>query len=109
MNIIEIIEKKKKGLSLTKQEIEWFIDHVVNRTIPDYQTSALLMAICLKGMDKRETTDLALAMAHSGEMFDMSAIGCVVLDKHSTGGVGDKTSLIVGPVMAALGVPVVKM
>ena len=109
MNIIEIIEKKKKGESLTKQEIEWFIDRVVNGSIPDYQTSALLMAICLKGMDKRETTDLALAMAHSGDMFDMSAIGCVVLDKHSTGGVGDKTSLIVGPVMAALGVPVGKM
>lgn len=109
MNIIDIIEKKKKGLRLSTEEIYYFIDRVTNKSLPDYQTSALLMAICLKGMDRKETTDLAMAMAYSGDVIDMSWVGKTVLDKHSTGGVGDKTTLIVGPVMASLGVPVGKM
>lgn len=109
MNIIEIIEKKKKGQELTKEEIYYFVERVTNKTLPDYQTTALLMAICLKGMNRKETTDLAMAMAYSGDVIDMSWVGKTVLDKHSTGGVGDKTTLIVGPVMASLGVPVGKM
>ena len=109
MNIIEIIQKKKEGHPLTKEEIRFFVSGVTDETLPDYQVSALLMAICLKGMNDQETYELTMAMAESGDILDLSNLGRVILDKHSTGGVGDKTTLIVGPIMASLGVPVVKM
>ena len=97
MGIIDIIEKKKRGEELSGEEIYFFIDGVTSGTIPDYQTSALLMAICINGMTIAETTELTMAMAHSGDMLDMSGLGRTVIDKHSTGGVGDKTTLIAGP------------
>lgn len=109
MNIIDIIEKKKKGLTLSGEEIRYFIDGMMDGTIKDYQTSSLLMAICLRGMDARETSDLTMAMRDSGDVLDLKEIGKKVVDKHSTGGVGDKTTLVVGPIMASLGVPVAKM
>ena len=109
MNIIDIIEKKKRNEKLSVEEIYYFVEGVTNGTIADYQTSALLMAICINGMDYEETFHLTMAMAYSGDMIDMSTVGRTVLDKHSTGGVGDKTTLIVGPLMASLGVPVGKM
>lgn len=109
MNIIDIIEKKKKGEELTKEEIYFSIEGILNGRIADYQMSALLMAICLKGMTIQETTDLTLAMKYSGDVISLSKIGKTVVDKHSTGGIGDKTTLIVGPIMAALNVPIAKM
>lgn len=109
MNIIDIIEKKKRNEKLSVEEIYYFVEGVTSGTIADYQTSALLMAICINGMDYEETFHLTMAMAYSGDMIDMSTVGRTVLDKHSTGGVGDKTTLIVGPLMASLGVPVGKM
>ena len=109
MDIIEIIEKKKDNKELSKEEIQFFVDGVTNRTIPDYQQSALLMAICINGMNYREITDLTMAMTYSGDTLDLSDIPGVVLDKHSTGGVGDKTTLIIGPIMASLGISVAKM
>ena len=101
MNIIEIIEKKKAGKELTTEEIYYFIEGITNDYIKDYQASALLMAVCLKGMNYRETYDLTMAMRYSGDIMNLSQIGRTVVDKHSTGGIGDKTTLIVGPVMAA--------
>ncbi len=109
MNIIEIIEKKKAGKELTTEEIYYFIEGITNDFIKDYQASALLMAVCLQGMNYRETYDLTMAMRYSGDIMNLSQIGRTVVDKHSTGGIGDKTTLIVGPVMAALDVPVAKM
>lgn len=109
MNIVEIIEKKKKGNELTSEEIRYTIEGMLSGNIKDYQMSALLMAICLKGMNAMETTELTLAMRDSGDVLDLSCIGKTVVDKHSTGGVGDKTTLIIGPLMASLGVPIAKM
>lgn len=109
MNIVEIIEKKKKGNELTSEEIRYTIEGMLSGNIKDYQMSALLMAICLKGMNAKETTELTLAMRDSGDVLDLSFIGKTVVDKHSTGGVGDKTTLIIGPLMASLGVPIAKM
>ncbi|MFH1512502.1 MAG: thymidine phosphorylase [Bacillota bacterium] len=109
MDIIRIIEKKKLGNALTQREIAFFIDGATDGSIPDYQLAALLMAIRINGMDNDETTWLTLAMAHSGDMADLSAIDGVPVDKHSTGGVGDTTTLIVAPLVAACGVPVAKM
>ena len=109
MNIVEIIEKKKRGQMLSTEEINYTIEGLMSGEIKDYQMSALLMAICFQGMNAQETTDLTLAMRDSGDVLDLSAIGKTVVDKHSTGGVGDKTTLIVGPIMAELGVPVAKM
>jgi len=109
MDIIRIIEKKKLSEPLTQQEIAFFINGAAAGTIPDYQSAALLMAIRLNGMDRNETTWLTSAMAHSGAMADLSAIHGVPVDKHSTGGVGDTTTLIVAPLVAACGVPVAKM
>ena len=109
MNIVEIIKKKKKGNELTSEEIRYTIEGMLSGNIKDYQMSALLMAICLRGMNAKETTELTLAMRDSGDVLDLSCIGKTVVDKHSTGGVGDKTTLIIGPLMASLGVPIAKM
>lgn len=108
MNIIEIIRKKQQKQELTKAEIEYFITRYTEGIIADYQASALVMAIYLNGMNDREITDLTIAMANSGEVLDLSSLGTVV-DKHSTGGVGDKITLILMPIVAALGIPVAKM
>ena len=108
MNILEIIEKKRDNKKLNKEEIEYFIKTYTNGEITDYQAAALVMAIYINGMDEEETTNLTLAMAYSGEVLDLSELGTVV-DKHSTGGVGDKITLILMPIMASLGVPVAKM
>ncbi len=107
--MIDIIEKKKKRKALSKKEIERFIKGVVDKSIPEYQTSALLMAICLNGMDMEETTNLTLAMANSGERADLSEIYGIKVDKHSTGGVGDATTIIVAPLVTACGAIVAKM
>ena len=109
MNILDIIAKKRDSKELTKQEIEYFVKEYTVGNITDYQAAALIMAIYIKGMNDREITDLTLAMAHSGEVLDLSCFGENVVDKHSTGGVGDKVSIILLPIIASLGVPVAKM
>lgn len=109
MRMYDLIKKKRDGKSLTAQEIKWFIENYVNGTIPDYQVSALLMAIYFNGMDLEETTALTFAVRDSGDTLDFSDVKGIRVDKHSTGGVGDKTSLIVAPIVATLGVKVAKM
>lgn len=109
MNFIDIIRKKRDGFELTKKEIEYFAYSAADGSVPDYQLSALLMAICLNGLNERETLDLTNAMARSGDMADLSGINGITGDKHSTGGVGDKTTLIVAPIVASCGVKVAKM
>lgn len=109
MRMYDLIYKKKNGEELTESEIEFIVNGYTDGTIPDYQMSAFLMAVCLKEMNTKETIALTMAMAHSGDMLDLSGIHGIKVDKHSTGGVGDKTSLIIGPMVAALGVPVAKM
>lgn len=108
MNIQEIISKKRDKQELSKEEIEYFVTNYTNGNIPDYQAAALTMAIYINGMNEEETTNLTLAMAHSGEILDLSELGTVV-DKHSTGGIGDKVTLILAPIIASLGIPVAKM
>ena len=102
MNILEIIEKKRDKKELTKEEIQFFITEYTNGNIADYQASALIMAIFLNGMTKQETTYLTMAMANSGEILDLSKLQGVIVDKHSTGGVGDKVSLILLPLVASV-------
>ncbi len=109
MNILEIIEKKKKQQELTKAEIEFFVNGVVEGTIPDYQISALLMAIYFVGMSDDETINLTMAMVNSGDIVDLSSITAPTVDKHSTGGVGDKTSLVLTSILSCFNVAVAKM
>jgi len=109
MRMVDIILKKKNGGALTKEEIEFVVQGYSAGDIPDYQVSALLMAICFQGMNEQETADLTLAMTNSGDRIDLSAIEGIKVDKHSTGGVGDKISIIVAPLVASVGVPVAKM
>jgi len=109
MRIIDLIIKKKRGNVLSKEEIKFFINGYVSGDIPDYQVSSLLMAIYFQGMNKQETTDLTMAMVDSGDKIDLSAINGIKVDKHSTGGVADTATLIVGPLVAAAGGLVAKM
>ncbi len=109
MNIVDLIIKKRDGFKLTKEEIEFFIKGVSDDSLPDYQISAMLMAMLLRGMDDEETSILTLAMATSGDTFDLSPVKGIKVDKHSTGGVADTTTLVLAPLVASLGIPVVKM
>ena len=106
MRMLDIIESKKQGNKLSDDEIQFFVDGVVDGSIPDYQTSALLMAIYFNGMTDSEQTKLTMAMMHSGDHLDLSSIEGIKVDKHSTGGVGDKTSIPLAALVAALGIPV---
>ncbi|MBQ4638577.1 MAG: thymidine phosphorylase [Clostridia bacterium] len=109
MSILDIIAKKRDGLELSKEEIEFFIQGICDKTIADYQASALLMAIRINGMSARETADLTISMMNSGDVADLSSIGAKTADKHSTGGVGDTVTLIAVPLAAACGCKIAKM
>ncbi len=109
MNILDIIAKKRDSKELSKQEIEYFVNGYTKGEIADYQAAALIMAIYINGMNDKEITNLTIAMAYSGEVLDLSRFGANVVDKHSTGGVGDKVSIILLPLIASLGIPVAKM
>ncbi len=109
MRAVDIIAKKRDGLALTAEEIDWFIQAYTRGDVPDYQAAAWLMAVFLRGMSREETVNLTLAMARSGDMLNLADIVGYAVDKHSSGGVGDKTTLIVLPLVASCGVPVAKM
>lgn len=109
MNMVQLIERKRDGGELTTAQIEQFVQHVTAATVPDYQIAALLMAIYFRGMSRREIVDLTLAMAASGDQLDLHDVAPFVVDKHSSGGVGDKTTLVAAPLVAACGAPVGKM
>ena len=109
MRMYDLIMKKRNALTLSKEEIDYIISGYVAGDIPDYQMAAFLMAVYFRGMNKEETAAMTLAVAQSGDMVDLSSIEGVKVDKHSTGGVGDKTTLIVAPIVAACGCKVAKM
>lgn len=109
MRAADLIIKKRDGLALSSDEITWLIERYTSGEVPDYQMAAWAMAVLFRGMDDRETTDLTLAMARSGDMLDLHDVAPLSVDKHSTGGVGDKTSLVLGPLVAAVGLTVAKM
>lgn len=109
MRMYDLINQKKKGNALSPEEIRFMVEGYTKGTIPDYQMSAMMMAICFQGMNEEETLAFTLAMRDSGEVLDLSRIDGIKADKHSTGGVGDKTSLVLAPMVAALGIPVAKM
>ena len=109
MRICDIIQKKKEGRALSRDEIRFFVNGFTDGSIKDYQMSALLMAIWFNSMNDDEISDLTLAMAHSGDIVDLSGVDGFTVDKHSTGGVGDKTTLITAPIVAACGGKVAKM
>lgn len=109
MRMYDLILKKRQGLELSTGEINYFIENYTNGTIPDYQVSALMMAVFFNKMNKRETADLTMAMVNSGDILDLSEIKGIKVDKHSTGGVGDTTTLVLAPMVAALDIPVAKM
>ena len=109
MKIVDLIEKKKYGGSYTRDEIKFIVDGVTNETIADYQISAWLMAVWFTGMDNNETAYLTEALAKSGDILDLASLGDYIVDKHSTGGVGDKITLILLPLLAAAGIPVAKL
>ena len=109
MRMVDLIEKKRDGYELSKEEINFMIENYTKGIIPDYQMSAMTMAIFFKGMNDIESTNLAIAMLNSGDQMDLSEIEGVKVDKHSTGGVGDKTSLVLAPMVASLGINFAKM
>ena len=109
MNILDIIAKKRDKQKLDKEEIDYFIKEYTEGNVTDYQAAALIMAIYINGMDDEETTNLTIAMSESGDKVNLSSIGKCVVDKHSTGGVGDKITIILSPIIASLGIPVAKM
>ena len=109
MNVVDIIAAKRDGNELSSEQISWLINGVMDGTVADYQLSAWLMAVVLRGMTERETVDLTMALVASGKRLDLSMLGTFIGDKHSTGGVGDKTTLVVAPLVSAAGVPMGKM
>ena len=109
MNAVDVIIKKRDGHELSRQEIDFFVQGYTRGAIPDYQAAAWTMAVLCRGMTRQETVDLTLSMAQSGATMDLHDVAAMVVDKHSTGGVGDKTTIVVAPLVAACGLPVGKM